>query len=210
VALDTFTGLTTAVADWLNRADLTSQVPDFVRLFEAQAERNLRTREMIARATTTLDAQYTQLPVDFLALVNVQLNGTTPARPALNYAPMSEIDRIRSEAPNGGRPTDYTIVGANLEVAPVPDTSYTIEIAYYQKLTRLSVSNQTNWLLTAHPDLYLYGTLMQAAPYLKDDARVQMWAAAMTQLYEDIRIADERATKGGHPLKMRIRPYGRL
>lgn len=210
MALETYTELSAEIADWLNRADLTLRIPTFVRLFEAQAERNLRVREMIGRATTTLETQFTQLPLDFLALVNVQLNNTSPARPALNYAPMQEIDRIRSEYPEGGRPTDYTIVGGNIEVAPVPDTSYEIEIVYYRKISRLGSGTDSNWLLAAHPDLYLYGSLMQAAPYLKDDARVQMWAAAMTQLYEDIRIADERATKSGQPLKARIRPYGRL
>lgn len=210
MALDTYAGLKAEIADWLNRGDLAAQIPTFIRLFEAQAERNLRVREMVARATTTLEDQFTQLPTDFLSLVNVQLNGVTPARPALNYAPMQEIDRIRSQAADGGRPTDYTIVGNNIEVAPVPDTPYAVEIVYYQKLHRLSDTNPSNWLLTGSPDLYLYGSLMQAAPYLKDDARVQLWSAAMTQLYEDIRIADERATKSGQPLKARIRPYGRL
>lgn len=210
MALDSFTGLKAEIADWLNRQDLAAQIPTFIRLFEAQAERNLRTRQMVVRATASLSAQFTQLPGDFLSLVNVQLNTLDPPRPPLNYAPMGEIDRIRAQFPSGGRPTDYSIVGDSIEVAPVPNATYEIEIIYHKTLSRLSDSTASNWLLASHPDLYLYGSLMQAAPYLKNDERVPMWRDAVQTLMDDLRVADERATKSGVPLKARIRPYGRL
>ena len=56
--------------------------------------------------------------------------------------------------------------------------------------------------------MYLFGAMLQAAPYLKNDERVQMWSTALTSLLEDMRVADERATKAGTPLKMRFKPYG--
>lgn len=79
--------------------------------------------------------------------------------------------------PATGRPQAAAIVddGENLLLAPVPDQAYTAEIIYTTKLTPLSGSVSTNWLLDSHPDIYLYGSLVQSAPFLKDDPRLPMW-----------------------------------
>ncbi len=66
MALTTYTELKASVADWLNRTDLTSVVPDFIALAEAQIERTLRTRQMIVRATASIDTEYSAVPADSL------------------------------------------------------------------------------------------------------------------------------------------------
>ena len=63
----------------------------------------------------------------------------------------------------------------------------------FKSVTSLSVSNTTNWLLTAHPDAYLYGSLLEAAPYLMDDARLAMWATALERVLAEIRHPDSSA-----------------
>jgi hypothetical protein len=73
---------------------------------------------------------------------------------------------------------------------------------FYSKIPALSDSNTTNWLLTASPDIYLYGSLMQSAPYLRDDDRVGIWASLYQKAIDDLNISNER-TRGQTSVKMR-------
>ena len=204
--LTNYTELKASVASWLNRDDLASRIPEFIALFEAQARRALQTRQMQKRATANLTGQFLSLPSDFKALVNVQLNTSPVVK--LEYASADYLDEIRGANPQGGTPRFYTIFADQLEVAPVPDRTVQIEILYFQQLPALSDTVASNWLLLNHPDAYLYGSLLQAAPYLKEDERVTGWDAALTAIFDQIRVDDERATKSGVPLKLRVRPYG--
>lgn len=208
MALDTYTNLKAEIALWLNRQDLDAQIPTFITLLEAQVERQLRVRQMVKRATASLTGQFISLPDDYLALHNVQLNSNPVQQ--LEYVTMDYLDEVRARFNASGRPMYYSIVGDTIEVAPVPDDTYTIEIVYFAQIPRLTTGTQeTNWLLSKHPDLYLYGALMNAAPYLENDDRVPTWGSALSSILEDIRVADERATSGtGTPLKMRFKPYG--
>ena len=90
----------------------------------------------------------------------------------------------------------------------MPDSTYAYEIDYYAKLAKLSVSNTTNWLLTMSPDVYLYGSLLQAAPYLQDDARIQVWAGLYQRGIEALNLADERGSMTGGALMARARTFG--
>ena len=84
----------------------------------------------------------------------------------------------------------------NIEFAPVPDSEYTLEIVYYQALPALA-DNTTNWLLDSHPDIYLYGSLMQSAPYLQADERIGVWAGKFQQILEQLKTSDEKARFSG-------------
>ena len=86
------------------------------------------------------------------------------------------------------------MIGTEIQVYPPPDGTYTAELVYYAEIPALTDSNTTNWLLTLAPDIYLYGTLMQTAPYLQDDARLQTWAALYQKKMQDIEISNERTT----------------
>lgn len=204
MALDTYDGLKGEIAGWLNRQDMEAVIPTFIRLLEAQVERSLRVREMIARARAEITEEFTVLPQDFLAIEHAIVNNAKPI--TLEWVPMNQIDALQATL-DPGELKYFTIIGDELEVAPFPQGASEIEVVYYRQLDKLSDARQTNWLLERHPDLYLYGTLMQAAPYLKNDERVGLWSSALDAILEQIRLADERATKGGTPLKMRIKPY---
>jgi hypothetical protein len=101
----------------------------------------------------------------------------------------------------------YSIVGDTLEVVPVPDASYTAELTYYKKITALSDEDITNWLLSYHPDVYLYGTLMQSAPYLKDDQRIPVWGSLYRQYLADVNASSDKAEFSGGALHMRPRTW---
>jgi hypothetical protein len=206
MAISTYSELKTAVADWLNRADLTAAIPNFIQLAEAKFNRELRTRQQVKRAYATLTGQYIQIPTDWLEAINLQLN-VTPVR-VLDFVTLDQADRIRANRYGETDADAYTIVGDQLEVIPVVGANTEIDMTYYIKVPSLSDVSPTNWLLTAWPDLYLYATLVHAAPYLREDERVAVWKGLTDQLLEEIRLSDERAKHSGGPLRARTRPIG--
>jgi hypothetical protein len=206
MALSTYAELKASVADWLNRSDLTSAITDFVSLAEAQMERTLRTTQMITRATATIDAEYNATPGDFLEARTFKMD-TNPVTP-LQFETIDSLDELLTVYTSSGKPKFFGVVGSQIRVVPIPDSSYTGELIYYSKLAKLSTSNTTNWLLTKAPDVYLYGSLLQAAPYLQDDARIQVWAGLYQRGIEELQIADERGATSGGKLKSRAKSFG--
>ncbi len=190
MALGTYTELQASIADFLNRSDLTSVIPDFITMAEADLNRSLRVADMTMRTRAPINSQYVKLPPDFLGMRNIDLL-TDPVTP-MSYKNLQNLD-IHRAGDSTGKPLYYSIMKDNLEFAPVPDGEYTVEIVYYRKIPALSADNATNWLLADHPDAYLYGSLMHSAPYLQADDRVGLWAGKYQQIIEQIKISDEKA-----------------
>jgi hypothetical protein len=207
MALSTYTELKTSIGDWLNRSDLTSVIPDFISLAEAQVERTLRTRQMIVRANASFDAQYGAVPADFLETKSLKLTSTNPQTP-LEFLSIDALDNKATEYTGSGKPRFFGVVGGQFRIVPTPDATYTTELTYYAKLTKLSSSVASNWLLTANPDIYLYGALLQAAPYLQDDARIQTWATLYERALNDSQTADDRGASSGGALLTRAKTFG--
>jgi hypothetical protein len=206
MALDTYSGLKTTIADYLNRDDLTSIIPSFITLAEAKFNRKLRVRQMVKRANATLDTQYFAFPADFLQAKEFQLN-TNPIT-YLQYVTQNQGDYgSATQFVSAGKPQFYTIIGTQIQVIPTPDTGYTGELTYYGKIPVLSDSNTSNWLLAYAPDLYLYGALLEASPYLKDDERLAVWSSLYINSIGDIEIADQRASVASTPI-VRARSLG--
>lgn len=205
MALNSYSALRASIADWLNRDDLTSVIPDFISLAEAQIERRVPTQRMVVRTNLTISSQFTNLPSDFLSAKSLVLTSTSPVRP-LEFVTEDEMDAKRVVFQAVGKPAYFTIVGTTVEVVPTPDTSYTAELTYFQTFAKLSDSNTTNWLLERHPDVYLYGSLLQAAPYLRDDERVGMWTALYGQAIEDMIVQNDRASLSQGRAVMKVKP----
>ena len=162
MAITDYDTLQSAIADWLNRADLTSQIQTFIQLAESDLNTRLRTREMIVRAQATSDEEFVQLPTDWLEAINIQLvDGKSPLR----YVSMDQADIIvaRQEFTSV---TFYSIMDSAIELVPAPSDDVEIEMVYYKKIPALSDTNTTNWLLTKAPDIYLYGALSHASPFM--------------------------------------------
>lgn len=207
MALTNYGELKTAVADWLNRADLTSQIPDFITMAEVHFNREVRHWRMVKRATASLDSQFLSLPTDWLEGKNIQLS-TDPLTP-LRFASIQQLDEFRAQNSSAGKPCWFGIHGSTLEFVPIPDSTYTVEISYYARLTAMSDDTDTNWLLTWFPDAYVYGALMAAAPYLQDDDRLPVWAQLLERTLASIqRDADFAQTSGATPLARTRRAFG--
>lgn len=206
MALDTFSGLKSSIADWINRDDLTSVIPSFIVLAEATFNRTIRTRDMVQRATASLDTQYTELPADFLQMINIQLNTATPMK--LSFVSNEQADDLRfTYFAAANEPKYYSIVGQTFEVIPTPGGEYTVEMSYYKKIPALSDSNTSNWLLTKSPAMYLYGALVQSAPYLRDDDRITTWGTLYKEAFNDLMLEEQRSNFSGTTPRMRARSY---
>jgi hypothetical protein len=203
MAITTYSDLQSTIANYLARSDLTAQIPDFIRLAETRLRRDLRIRQMMNAATTSTtggDATVA-LPSDFLEVRDLVLL-TNPVTP-LNYISPSVFSR-NARVTESGRPLDYTILATEFKFAPVPDSTYTIEILYYAAPTFLSSTNSSNVFLANVPDLLLYASLVEAEPYLMNDARIQVWAAMYDRGLASTNTADESAQYSGVPLTMTL------
>ena len=206
MAISTYTELKTSIASWLNRDDLTSVIPDFISLAEAGINRDLRHYKMIERADATLDSRYVQLPADWMETVRFSLTSGNTYR--LELVSRDDMLEYRQKTANtSGRPKFYANIGDTIEVFPTPDADYTMQLQYYSKTPALSDSNASNWLLLDAPDVYLYGTLIQSAPYLQDDARTQTWAALYAAALQSLQKASDDTRFAGSGLRMRVTSY---
>jgi len=207
MALSTYAELKTSIGDWLNRSDLTAAIPDFISLSEAQVERTLRTRQMIVRANAYFDAQYGAVPDNFLETKSLKLTSTNPETP-LSFLSIDALDNEATKYTASAKPKFFGVVGGQFRLVPTPDSNYTTELTYYAKLTKLSNSVTTNWLLQSSPDIYLYGALLQAAPYLQDDARIPVWSSLYDRAMGELQTADDRGASSGGALLTRAKSFG--
>jgi hypothetical protein len=115
----------------------------------------------------------------------------------------SDPDAVLGQVPEymidqlfGGRdpkkPEVFAVVGEEFRFAPAPNQSYNAKMTYYKKPDVLSDSNQTNWFMTNAPDALLYGSLIEAAPFLMDDARLTTWGTLFDSSLEDLEAQDRR------------------
>jgi hypothetical protein len=192
MSFTTYALLQTAVADWLNRTDLTSQIPDFITLAEAEMQRRLR--RTTVRGTITISAEETTLAAAVAELRSIHLETGNPTRdlPLRIGTPEMVAERRARNSAVTGRPTDAAVLGRTLVVAPVPDQSYTARIVYYSALSPLSALNTSNAVLVEAPDAYLFGALLQAAPYLQHDERIPVWQSKFDAAIDSLNNVRDR------------------
>lgn len=184
----TYAQLVIAIGSFLNRQDLDAVIPTFVQLAEARMNRVIRTRSMEYRVSAVIDTQFSTLPVDFLEMRNIQINDNPVI--ALEYVTPQQADKLRASGIEG-KPRYFSVVANRLELIPAPATGTVVEMVYYQSLQALNDASPSNWLLTNHPDIYLYGSLVQAALYLKDDPTA--WATLFDSAVQELVIDDQRS-----------------
>jgi len=206
MALSTYTELKDAVADWLDRSDLTARIPDFIALAEARISRDLRIRPMEVRSImyTTSGQKYFNLPGGYIQMRNIQLN-TNPTTP-LEYITPEMLDRLYGSNTTG-KPRAYTLIGDEIQLSPIPDSAYELEMAFYEKFTALgdgtSGTVTSNYLTKNAPDVLLYGSLLEAEPFIKNDERVAVWLNGYSNAVEKLQKADQRDRHSGSAMRIR-------
>ena len=201
MAFTSYSDLKTTIANYLARSDLTSVIPDFIRLAEERLRRDLRIRQMlvVATASTTGGDSTVGLPTDFLEMRDIHLN-TNPISSLSYEAPNTFYASTR--ATESGIPRTYTVLASELQFSPIPDTAYTAQMLYHAKPPLLSDSNASNVFLANCPDALLYAAFGEAEPYLMNDARLQVWASLYDRAVTSISNSDQSSEYSGQPMSM--------
>lgn len=204
MGLANFGQLKTAIANLLYRDDLTTAIPDFVTMLEARVNREtkFRNRRMETSATLTYSgSDEATLPTDFIEARTVVWQSNPRVR--LEFVAPSQFEATYT-TDTQGTPRDYTIFGSTIQIGPFPNSTVGATLRYYQRLTALSADGDTNWLLTYHPDVYLYGSALESAPYLGDDNRIQVWLGFFDRAAAELQGDDARARWSGAPVRPRL------
>lgn len=186
MAIDTYAKLQSAISDELNRNDLLAAVTTYssgtidgavkrsIENCEYRIQRTLRIRQMETSTsiTTVGGTSSYALPSDFLSARLAYIS----ADPVV-VLQQTTLENLFSQYPSAAtsQPAQIAVAGANLLMRPVPDSAYTIPFFYYAKPAPLTDTNSTNTILAVAPDLYLYGSCLEATRFLGEDARIQVW-----------------------------------
>lgn len=192
MAITTYSELQAAIGNWLDHSLFTARVPEFIALFEAAANRRLRVRQMETSIDLTPSSGSAAVPTDYLAWRRVTWTGAP--RMELQYVHPSYLQAAYPSAPSGV-PRIFTIEGSTLKVRPVNDTA--LELDYFQKVPALSGSVSTNWLLSAHPDLYLFGSLVEAEMFGVNDERAPLWKGRRDEIFDEIEKLSNKTRGAG-------------
>lgn len=200
MAITNYSELQTSVTNWLSRTNDTQLIalyPDFITFAEAKFNRVLRTRNQEASATITPVSGVCALPTDYIELRRLYIN--TDAKIELEYLPP---EQFYIKFPVGEATSRYyTIEGANIILSDQSTTTDLI-VLYYKKIPALTILNTTNWLLTAHPDLYLYTTLSEAYGVIKNGEQEAKWYNKAIGVFDQIDAADKRGKYSGSAMRV--------
>ena len=203
MALNSYSALKTSIANWLNRTDLTTEIEDFIVLAEKDFNSKLRIRKMISESSITINAETVALPTGFLQIRDffITEGGT---KHSLTFMTPSQMDQIKGSS-TSGMPEVYTILGDNFRFAPIPSGSYAGTLNFYKEFDPLSDSNTSNFILTSHPAIYLYGSLYHAANFLGgvEPRLIQQWQQMYATALERLERNDREDQFSGSPLQIR-------
>lgn len=209
MSIDTYAKLQAAIADTVNRDDLSADVTAFspsqidgmikrsIAYAEAAINRDLASRgshksqETVTNSLTTSAGETVTLPTDFQSARVFAI--TTDPYQILEFV---DPNTLFTQYPSttAGKPEKYTIIGTVAYVRPIADSSYALRLVYAAKIPALSDSNTTNWLLTSHPDIYIQRAMLELCIYLENDDRLQYWKGFYDQSMNDL-MNDDRNTR---------------
>lgn len=206
-----YASLQAAVTEYLARdqdATLIARIPTFIQLAEAKFNRQLFVRQMEQRATALVnlgssEPEFISLPADFQSMRRVRLSSVA-GKPCLSFKSGTQLDEYRFGISDvAGQPRYFTVFGDEIELAPTPAAAYTVEMVYRRNIPPLAVTDP-NWLLTLAPDLYLYGVLLESAPYIKEDGRIQTWGLGFSSALNELNNLGLTSTFNAGPMTVRV------
>ena len=196
----TYDSLTTDITQYLERNDaaVVQQIPQFIMLAEFEIAQQIKTlgQQQVVESVMTVGNPIIQKPARWRKTTSMNL---TTQSGEIQPIYLRKYEYLRSYSPSVSTTStplyyaDYNY--DNWIVAPTPDYAYSFEVLYYERIQPLSSENQTNWLTQNAPNAMLYGTLLQAMPFLKNDQRQifqQKYTEAMQVLKQEdqLRVAD--------------------
>ena len=165
---------------------------------EARLKRDLRDKvRMTQRAEAMVYGEHFPLPCDWCETIKVIADGSV-----LRLADSFNVERV--ELHSG--PKFYRHAGDQLQLLPATNVTESdpirFEMEYLAFPEALSDENPSNWVLETYPDLYIYGAMLQVAPFLQDDARIPVWSQAYGEAVSAANVASEKASGSGSALRL--------
>jgi hypothetical protein len=188
MTIATYSDLKAAVPNWLRRADLAAMAPDFIMLAEREMDRTLRTALQLGQQALTIDAEFIAAPAGLRMVRSLRLTSGS-GRVLREATPEQMAGKKATTQSLTGPPRWFAVIGAQIEVWPVPDKAYAAMAELQASITPLSDANPTNWILQDHPDAYLFGALAAGAAYVKNDERAAAFQAQFERVLGDIQEA---------------------
>lgn len=197
---ENWTELKASLAEWLNRSDLTSKIPEFIALAERRFNRVIVAPERETTTTASLAVEALSLPTDFWQLRSIYLD--TDPRQKLEQVTLAVL-RSEYADQTTGKPRVFAIADGQFIFGPAPDATYTVEIVYTATIAPLDGTTATNWLLDKHPDIYLYGSLLAAEAYVWNDERLPVWKNALDEALGELAGVSNRQRYSASPMRLR-------
>ncbi|AEI37717.1 MAG: hypothetical protein ABF461_04315 [Zymomonas mobilis subsp. pomaceae] len=194
-SLTHYDGLLKAVALWLEREDLGDEIPYFIQLAEARFRRLLVNPELEIEIPLPV-AGVINLPDDFASVRLLSVSDFSGKQSILQVSP----ENFQQYKANGNHKPIFAIIAGQLWISPLSTTETQIALTYLASLPSLSLERQSNWLLTAHPDIYLFGSLLQAEFFGWNDSRLPVIKAALDEALDELNTAGLRKRYGAGPL----------
>ena len=190
MALSNYTELQSAIATWLHRSDLTAVIPDFIALAESRINSalTLRVMEQEAALATVYGQDYAAMPSRMVEAIAVYItnNGV--------QSEMTRVDPTAIVASNvNGQPQYWATDGDTIKFDCPLDAAYSISLRYKQGFDLASTS--TNWLMTRHPRLYLFGAQAEACAYTRDPQGLSLFDGLFNQALRDANTSENYATE---------------
>lgn len=191
--------------DRVNDAELTPLLDNMLRIVEARINRFLQTQNMIIRTQVLMDIN-TELYDKPAGYNSIQ---TMFVSPVANYQSRTTLDYVTSEQMtnivNGDYATYkvyYSIIGDKIQVFPLKDDTYNLNIWYYQTVPPLTNIANSNWCSIGHPDCYIAGLTAEINAYAKSAEGFSNWDARFRATMQEIDLNDQLVTQ---PTPMVIR-----
>ncbi len=198
MALANYDDLVKSIVSWSHRNDQGTLIPDFIQLAETEMYNNegwqLETRDMELVSTAPTSGLYLELPPGFEKARSIQLETGHGLVDVKFQAPEQLLRQSTT-----GQPRFFSVIGNEIEFDRVPDTAYTIQIQYYKKPDPLTEANQTNSVMTNHPNIYLFGALHQMYLYTQDQEQTVTYFSKMQSVIRGANKAAKKARYGAAP-----------
>jgi hypothetical protein len=187
---------------YLKRGDLTDLYNDWVLFTSLRIDQQLRLKEQELVDVSVPTDRIWPLPADFIEMRNLSssAHGGTPIR----YTTLRGIEAANDLQP-GGPIRKYSIYDNTLELIPAPSVDSVAELTmvYFAKLPPLTQDSSTNAVLTAYPNLYLYGCMMEAAVFRMDATDNQNYKQMWVDYARELNDREQVGRFSGSPLDMR-------
>jgi len=190
----TYASLVTDISSYLERTDTATleKIPTFIMLAEQVISSEIQFLGNLTVVTSTMNIGEPTIvkPARWRKTVSVNLIDNNQRQPVF----LRKYEYLRNYWPNATQ-TDTPVYYCDYDythwlVAPTPDLAYNYEVLYYERVQPLDVTNQTNWFTQYAPQAMLYGSLLQAMPFLKNDERIPMWQAQYDKIIATLKTED--------------------